>query len=896
MALCNHTEVDKQNWGRSMDEIYDHWISHKSIVNRFTYNNKYNLRSSIDNMEYFIKERMEMPFHPDLIMTDTQIKRVKIEMNEFAEALNGKFSNFAFMVPEGISKQDPVARRFYNNLNRILDFERVQVNKVAGANGQIADFMLEGYINQHKLSKTEGKFLGDKAIKELVSLRKQMNQTDVSDATQAKFIKKLEDFIESNEGVTIKQFHELIHMNAKEFANAKKPNYKREGKLITYDTSVYRAVERARNNLDEIGQVYIQGLSSMKELVALKYTNTRNIKDAKSISGAASRFIDTIDASIKNIKKGMAKGGYFPQVEFGNLMLLKENLNKAVESNSFNRDANFSNVVDNILAKVNVESIPHHAQGRNDLLSKHWERDPLLILKEYGDQAVQFNKTTRVQIEYLDALKHMPKSDTRFMKGMKRFIDEEYAVFTRGTKNRQEWANKAVLTMNAFQTARTMGLNITGAVKNAASAVNYYSRVGLGAVRDMRKAMAQETFLNNKGEVERFEDVVYRVEQESGFKFTDPARELYTEGLISRKDLESGNVSYNPVTGKITMENKPMQDFLKGKGGWVLEKALVFHRMTENQQRVWMFRTAFHQKYNQLVTQGASRSQAENFAKNFALKMVNGWAYEYAAHAKSKAVRGEWRTVEEMENGVIEKRLESALGAGSEVAFHLLHYPLSLVESQWSVLKGARKSLLAGQGFSESADLQHVMRYSGMMGFVGLASAMLNIDFTNIIENETLERVTRITDDLTQYDNPDKGTFGLLSEFSGPTIGMLKYGAIAGGVIDLEYHDLMKIIFGNVDYASPEDRRAEMYNAYQFSTFWGTTKNKIAPAIRDGRGRDLVTHYLKWYPSPWTKKGHQALMEAGLDKIVGKKPKKKSKQLTDAERALAVLDMLERNR
>ena len=195
MALCNHTEVDKQNWVRSMDEIYDHWISHKSIVNRFTYNNKYNLRSSIDNMEYFIKERMEMPFHPDLIMTDTQIKRVKIEMNEFAEALNGKFSNFAFMVPEGISKQDPVARRFYNNLNRILDFERVQVNKVAGANGQIADFMLEGYINQHKLSKTEGKFLGDKAIKELVSLRKQMNQTDVSDATQAKFIKKLEYFI-----------------------------------------------------------------------------------------------------------------------------------------------------------------------------------------------------------------------------------------------------------------------------------------------------------------------------------------------------------------------------------------------------------------------------------------------------------------------------------------------------------------------------------------------------------------------------------------------------------------------------------------------------------------------------------------------------------------------------
>ena len=116
MALCNYTEADKENWRMSMSDIYDHWISHKSIENRFTYKtgdkSKYNVRSSIDNMEFFIKERMEMPFHEDLIMSESQIKRVKIEINEFANALEGNFSNFAFMVPEGISKQDPVSRRF----------------------------------------------------------------------------------------------------------------------------------------------------------------------------------------------------------------------------------------------------------------------------------------------------------------------------------------------------------------------------------------------------------------------------------------------------------------------------------------------------------------------------------------------------------------------------------------------------------------------------------------------------------------------------------------------------------------------------------------------------------------------------------------------------------------
>ena len=52
MALCNHTEVDKQNWVRSMDEIYDHWISHKSIVNRFTYNNKSSWKLKDNNYLY----------------------------------------------------------------------------------------------------------------------------------------------------------------------------------------------------------------------------------------------------------------------------------------------------------------------------------------------------------------------------------------------------------------------------------------------------------------------------------------------------------------------------------------------------------------------------------------------------------------------------------------------------------------------------------------------------------------------------------------------------------------------------------------------------------------------------------------------------------------------------
>ena len=69
-----------------------------------------------------------------------------------------------------------------------------------------------------------------------------------------------------------------------------------------------------------------------------------------------------------------------------------------------------------------------------------------------------------------------------------------------------------------------------------------------------------------------------------------------------------------------------------------------------------MFRTAFHRKYTKLVNDGYAPDKAKSFSQAYALKMVNSWAYEYAAHAKSKIVRGEWRTIEEIEGGKIMKK------------------------------------------------------------------------------------------------------------------------------------------------------------------------------------------------------------------------------------------------
>ena len=300
-----------------------------------------------------------------------------------------------------------------------------------------------------------------------------------------------------------------------------------------------------------------------------------------------------------------------------------------------------------------------------------------------------------------------------------------------------------------------------------------------------------------------------------------------------------------------------------------------------------MFRTAFHRKYNKLINDGYPPNKAQIFSQAYALKMVNGWAYEYAAHAKSKIVRGEWRTIDEIEGGKIVKKAEGVAGAGSEVAFHLLHYPMSLFETHYDALKGIHKSLLAKQGF-QSGEIAYAMRYAGVSLLVSAASAMTNTDFTNIIENESVERIQRTMDDLTEFDNPDKGTFGLIAELSGTTIGTLKHIAVANEIIDIEDSDLNKILFGNVDFSKPDDKLSAMYGAYQWSTVWGVTKNKIWPSLKAGRGRDLITHWLKLYPNEYTKKAHEM--------IFGKtKEQKKTKILTDIERAVSILEGMHRS-
>ena len=174
-----------------------------------------------------------------------------------------------------------------------------------------------------------------------------------------------------------------------------------------------------------------------------------------------------------------------------------------------------------------------------------------------------------------------------------------------------------------------------------------------------------------------------------------------------------------------------------------------------------------------------------------------------------------------------------------------------------------KQSILAGQfnlkvnPFSEkgnaewSPELQYALRYAGLFGMIQLSSILMNVNFNNILENETINKIGRIEKNLLEYDSEDTATFGLLSEFTGPSVSHMKYFSIVAGLVNMD-DPLTKIMLGNVDY-NEETEDVLRYTDYQWSTEYGRLKNKIIPAIRDGRGVDVLRHYLSLYPSSWIK-------------------------------------------
>ena len=272
--------------------------------------------------------------------------------------------------------------------------------------------------------------------------------------------------------------------------------------------------------------------------------------------------------------------------------------------------------------------------------------------------------------------------------------------------------------------------------------------------------------------------------------------------------------------------------------------------------------------------------------------MVNMYAYEYAIHAKSKYIRGQSFKVDEAGENIIvanNKYLSGMKGAAQQLAFQLMHYPMSLLQTHQRKYKGAKLSIASGEKLLDSNDVMFWARYGGLFGSLAVTSVAMNLDLSQIVDNDLYRRVGDLHDIFMSDEDDETKQYGLLGQFTGPSVGHLTFALQMADIINTEESKMQEIMFGNVNYDDPEEAK---YKWYQLGTFPGQVANKLWPALKNGRGADVTRHLFKQYSSPTVKKYNEKFYKDILGVRKSKVKKKTKFKNIDEQILLQSLDRL----
>ena len=871
MNGCFYGEVTKE-----FEDIIRHWNG-KPILKKMVGELGGNSRSQFNGERYLndMTETMfKMPFNSDFPLSGPQQKRLMTEIDKLEKGYKSKkISSFKqmFFVSDAVANSTPVSKVFFEKVNEAINYERNHLDLYLNETKDVAKYIRRALVSATGKSKSHIK----KYLKKMGKLEEDvMRGSDEQSNTE--LLREYETLFAEHGGEVIGDYIKLIEM--------KKPEYRKAVLSGQYDSNLISALESSRTVYDAMGKVLIGGLDRMSNTV-------KQIYDSPMLPRGGRKYIERINNAKDRIAEGIEEGGYLPHYMLEGISEINYKMNAFIESkNHVDIEKATNQIVDRL-----ETMIPDQARSRNPLIKNIWSKNPFFILNQYSKDVIAFNKISFIQSEYLPAIKRFQSDDTNpeFISQMRRFLDDTYQISTKGLMERPNWVNATVRSLMAAQTLKSMGLSTTGAIRNGASAAYFFTDMGLSKARQAVKQYSAT-------HVEK----LAKIEREQGFEFGEGGRELVTE-LNLPSSVNQTDIVFDPITGKVTYRDKGSLKFLDPAIDKLVGGSLFMHRATENMTRKWMFRIAWVQAYekmkNKRVLQKDNIVDAEKYsqqndifiqkkATNFALKAVNAFAFEYASHAKARIVGGTAPKGELGPDGLPKMKSRDYVSAMGEVTFQFLHYPMSFINLQAKVAKGALAN--AKSGDFRSPEMKQALRFAGIALTVDMLSMLFNLDFTNTLENDTLERIKKVGDYLTAdpEELKESGQFrGLISDFTGPMVGDMMYGANMFQLYDMPDNRFGNMLLGYKDYyadgdvpdwVGPEkkidsDQKYKMWNSLNVE--FARWKTKHIPAIRDGRGMDFFRGIFGWYPRSEQKERRTTINELSQDAL-GVKPFKVKKR------------------
>ena len=756
-------------------------------------------------------------------------------------------------------------------MNNAINFERNRMDRYLVASKVIAEDIKKALINKTGMSKGEIK----KYLKRMSTLEEKILSGDTEADTYLAEYSKLFD---KHGGDVINDYIKLLETPASEY-NKEVTRRDAGGKLI-YDRNIRNAADHSNKLLNEMGNVYANGLGRMSKVVKMLWQNP-------VLSNSGKAYIEKIDAAIKRIQDGIKEGKYFPRYLLSHTVEANYRAKALLEAKGESQLIKASEELVDLFS--NVETLlPDKARARNEQINTIWSKNPFFVLTQYSKDAIAFNKINFIQEKFIPTMRKFQKTDAEpaFIGSMRNFLEDTFQIATKGLMERPNWVNATVRSLMAAETLKSMGLSVTGAIRNGASAIYFFAEHGF---REGSKAKG--LYDSN---ADGIKEKLSIIEREQGFEFKEGGRELIAEGLIpSSKNVT--DIVYDPLSNKVQYRDRGALKLLDPLIDNVVGKSLVFHRWTENATRTWMFRVAWVQAYQRLKGHAVldpakydikqNDAQIQKMATNTALKAVNKYAFEYAAHAKARAVGGTAPTGELGADGLPKMKSKDYAGALGEMVFQFLHYPMSFANLQSKILKGSMDALTSKQydmsapwGEKLPPEMKQAMRFAGIYMTVGALSVITNLDLTNSLENDTVKKVKNVYDYFTLPEEELEGRYrGLVNDFTGPAVGDILWSLNQFGITQMPDKQWQKTLLGYINYYEEEGfhkdqawtEKRHLWN--RLNTELARFITKTGPAIRDGRGLDIARHELGWYPRANLKENRKTWNER-IHKMTGFEP------------------------
>ena len=820
--------------------------------------------------------------------TDADFRRIKNEIIKESKNLNNPRLGVLerlFGVKRGVMSKFAITSWMNKNINIATNYERTQYSHYIGANIAMSKFLRTAIIAKGGQSKFRP---GIKTAKQLEIFERKLalELANPKSNESVDRVQKIRDemfkLFETEGGEIINEFREYLETSPTKIGREKiaedavgKPIYRDktrvlrttdDGKLVPFSNNVELAGQVARDTLDKMGKVMVNGLGQHKKVVRLAFLNSTS-PDALigKVGERVKKYEEKINENIKAINEGIKGGDYYPHYLMESFMKIEKIMeqDRGALINDYEKNlTSLENIVSNVRTNLGT---PKSAKHRKNQPYDDYMKNPLGALRKYSLDAINFNRVNYVKQIYLQGIQRLPKN-AESSEALRKYVDDIFTLAEKGYTERPAWVNKTVRVLTGYEFLSKIGFGVGTAARNTVSGLYYVQSVG-------NRAFTKYLMEWNRPENDAVRKKIESVEEEQGFKFEDMSSPLFTEGLLPTEGVRVRDVDI--VVGR---DGNPQLSYKDGNVWKAIDttmsaatgKGAIFQKVTENFLRKHMFRFSYKDKYNQLIKGELKEAEADKRARQYALDIVNKYAFEYSASQKAPVLGGTSKTA----------------GAAGQVIGQFFHFPFSFLQMQSEILRKSKDATIAKQW--DSPDLLIPLRFAGLYMFTTLMSGVFNVDFHTLMENDTVERVK----DLYAVANGEEDVKG--RGYVGPAVGDLFFLATLNDFIKLPDNELKNLIVGYNDAyeLTDDEKQSRLLSTLNVEVSKQVTRNY--KALQNGTIWNVMMHEFGLYPKGWTRELRQKEPLKRLFPDAGKRKKRKGKQVNIAEKNQTELDKLYR--